>query len=121
MPLFKSQQSVGQPVAMKSREPRYNCVAFVSVNGFEGEAILNNINTGGYRMESRTYASLVPGDHHTMRIRPDDNSGIKSFEVQVEVRWIKSTETRFSAGFLIIQRPADRSFEKYIDYIRPQA
>jgi hypothetical protein len=100
------------------REPRYKCVVFVSINGFEGEAVLSNINTSGYCMKSKTYAALVPGDRHTMQIRPESRSGIKPFEMGVEVRWVKSTETWFSAGFLVIERPSDRSFEKYIKYVK---
>jgi hypothetical protein len=69
-------------------------------------------------MESRTYAALTPGEHHVMRIQPEGSSNLNAFDMEVEVRWIKSSENRFSAGFLITGRPADRSLEKYIDYVR---
>jgi hypothetical protein len=102
------------------RAPRYTCVVKVGINGFEGEAALKNISTGGFLMESKTYAAITVGEHYTMRIKPEDASGMKLFELEVEVRWIQSTETKFSAGFLVVRPPADRSFEKYLDYIKTQ-
>jgi hypothetical protein len=119
MVFFKNRKSADQSDgALKPREPRLACVASVSINGFEGEAILSNINTNGYRMESRTYAALMPGEHHVIRIQPEDSANVKPFEMEVEVRWIKSAEIRFSVGFLIIQRPIDRSFERYLEYVK---
>jgi hypothetical protein len=38
-------------------------------------------------------------------------------ELEVEVRWIRSTETRFSAGLLVVKQPADRSLERYTGHI----
>jgi hypothetical protein len=101
-----------------SRPPRYNCVARVGINGFEGEAALKNISTGGFLMQSRTYVAIRVGEHYTMRLKPEDASGIKLFELEVEVRWVQSTETSFSAGFLIVKQYIDRVFEKYIEYIK---
>jgi hypothetical protein len=100
------------------RRPRYRCVARVGINGFEGEAVLKNINLGGFLMESRTYAAIAVGEHYTMQIKPEDASRLKPFELEVEVRWIQSAETKFSAGFLVVKFPVDRSFEKYVDYIK---
>jgi hypothetical protein len=105
-------------VAKVPRKPRYGCVARVGINGFEGEAVLKNISAGGFRMESRTYAAIAVGEHYTMQIKPEAASGLKLFELEVEVRWIQSAETKFSAGFLVVKAPADRSFEKYVDHIR---
>ncbi|MDR2629342.1 MAG: PilZ domain-containing protein [Spirochaetaceae bacterium] len=103
------------------RAPRYNSVAHIMINGFDGKALLRNISQSGFRMESRTYAALTPGEYYTMRLLPEESSHIKPFEVTVEVRWIQSTETKFSAGFLISKLPADRSFEKYINYIKERS
>jgi hypothetical protein len=99
------------------RAPRYSTVARVRINGFEGEAVLRNISVGGFRMESRTYAAIVLGDRYTMQIAPDASVGIKAFELDVEVRWVRSTESSFNAGFLVVKSPLDRSLEKYIDYV----
>jgi vacuolar-type H+-ATPase subunit D/Vma8 len=100
------------------RAPRYRCVVRAGINGFEGEAVLKNISSGGFLMESRTYAAIAVGEHYTIQIKPEAASGVKLFELEVEVRWIQSTETKFSAGFLVTKPPVDRSLEKYVDYVK---
>jgi hypothetical protein len=99
------------------RAPRYSCVARIGIKGFEGEAVLRNINLGGFRMESKTYAAITVHEHCTIRIKPEAASGIKPFELEVEVRWIQSSEKSFNSGFLVTRPPVDKSFEKYIAYI----
>jgi hypothetical protein len=120
MLLTKSKKKNEEVQERALRAERYDCVVKVGINGFEGEAILRNISSGGFLMESRTYAAITVGGHYTLQIKPYANSGLKLFELEVEVRWIKSTETKFSAGFLVIIYPADRSFDKYLDYVKNQ-
>jgi hypothetical protein len=127
MAFFKKKQKAekssgdGNPRDKNPRSPRYTCVAHVTVNGFDGKAVLRNISNGGFRMESRTYAAITVGDHYTMTIEPENEAGLKAFELEVEVRWVQSTETSFNSGFLVSRRPADRAFEKYINYIEKTA
>jgi hypothetical protein len=117
----RKKKKVEETEAQASRAPRYRCVVRVGINGFEGEAVLKNISSGGFLMESRTYAAILAGEHYTMHIKPEAASGVKVFALEVEVRWIRSTETMFSAGFLVVRPPADRSFEKYLDYVKTQS
>jgi hypothetical protein len=117
--IFKDKQKIDKPSPKENpRPPRYTSIARVGINGFEGEAVLRNVSTGGFRMESRTYAAIGLGEHYVMQIKPEAVSDLRPFELEVEVRWIQSTETSFNAGFLVTKPPADRSFEKYIDYIK---
>jgi hypothetical protein len=122
MVLFKSkakkntvQQDAELPV---NRPPRYSSWADVGISGFEGKALLRNISVGGFCMESRTYAALKPGDNCTMRVIPESSSGIKPFDMQVEVRWVHCTEQVFRSGFALSAAHRERAFEKYIDYIK---
>jgi hypothetical protein len=121
MILFKGKRGTAvesSSVAESPRAPRYTSVARVSINGFEGEAVLRNISTGGFRMESKTYAAITVGEHYVMQIKPEAISKLPSIELEVEVRWIQSTETSFSCGFLIVKQPADPFFVKYVDFIK---
>jgi hypothetical protein len=119
MSLFtKSKEKVEAAQAQLPRQARYDCVARVGINGFEGEAALRNISEGGFLMESKTYAAIGVGERYTMRIKPEAESGIDPFELSVEVRWIRSAETKFSSGFLILDNPVGRSFQQYIEHIK---
>jgi hypothetical protein len=118
MLFVKSKEKVDAAQTKVPRQPRYGCVARLSINGFEGEALLSNISVGGFLMESRAYAAISVGERYTMWIKPEADSGINAFEIVVEVRWIRSAETRFSAGFLAVTNPVGRSFERYIEHIK---
>jgi hypothetical protein len=111
-------KDAGPGVQINSRLPRYSTLARVRINGFEGEAVLRNINEGGFRMESKTYAAISPGEHYIMLISPEKSAEIPRFELEVEGRWIRSTEKTFNAGFLIVKSPADHSMERYLNHIK---
>jgi hypothetical protein len=118
MPKFGEKTEAAAGAAVNPRLPRYSTVARVSINGFEGTAVLRNISEGGFRLESKTYAAITPGEHYTMRISPEESSGIPHFELEVEGRWIRSAEHSFNAGFLIVKTPAGRVMERYMDHIK---
>ena len=76
-------------------------------------------------MESKTYAAITAGEHYNMQIKPEAASNLPPFDwkggerhLEVEVRWIQSTETGFNSGFLIVRHPPNRSLEQYIDYTK---
>jgi hypothetical protein len=99
------------------RAPRYVSLAMISINGFEGQAALRNVSTGGFCMESRTFASMDIGASYGIRVTTEEHAGINSFELTVEVRWILSSLERFSVGFRVIQG-GGRSFERYVEYLK---
>jgi hypothetical protein len=116
---FKTKKKVEkEPLDSSPRAPRYNSVARVRINGFEGEAVLRNVSIGGFRMESRTYAAIQVGERYTIRIQPEHSPNAGAFELEVEVRWVQSSETSFSSGFLIVSVPVNAYYVKYIDSIK---
>jgi hypothetical protein len=116
---FKAKKKAAKDLAVAlPRAPRYNSVARVRINGFEGEAVLRNVSIGGFRMESRTYAAIQAGERYTMRIQPESSVNVSVFELVVEVRWVQSSEKSFSCGFLIVSVPVNTYYEKYIDSVK---
>ncbi|MDR3193049.1 MAG: hypothetical protein LBT87_08295, partial [Treponema sp.] len=61
MLFVKSKKRVEKAQGQSPRPTRYNCIVRVGINGFEGEALLKNISSGGFLMESRTYAAITVG------------------------------------------------------------
>jgi hypothetical protein len=100
------------------RAPRYDSLAHVHVNGFEGKALLKNISVTGFCMQSKTYASLTPGNTYTMSIVPEDSTGLQAIDSEVEVRWVRSEVSKFEVGLQITKPDARRNMEKYIEYLR---
>jgi hypothetical protein len=104
--------------SLVSRAPRYDSLALVRVNGFEGQALLKNVSVTGFCMQSKTYANFTPGNKYTMQIFPEKSTGLRTIETEVEVRWIRSEVSKFEVGFLITQLAAGREMEKYVDYLK---
>ncbi|MDR2051976.1 MAG: PilZ domain-containing protein [Treponema sp.] len=102
------------------RPPRYASLAMVSINGFEGQAVLRNVSTGGFCMESKTFADMDVGASYEISVTPEKHTGINHLELTVEVRWILSSPEKFSVGFRVVQgnSHAFEKFEKYVDYLR---
>jgi hypothetical protein len=120
--LSKKKQSAAETAAQEQRrEPRYSTLARVRVNGFEGEAVLRNINSGGFRMESRTYAAISVGERYGMKIIPESASNISPFDLEIEARWVQNTEKSFNSGFQIAGSPGDKTFDRYLNYIKAQS
>jgi hypothetical protein len=117
--LARKKQPTEEDLAQEQRrEPRYSTVARVRVNGFEGEAVLRNINSGGFRMESRTYAAITVGERYGMRIIPEGASNIPPFDLEIEVRWVQNAEKSFNTGLLVINRADTRAFDRYVNYVK---
>jgi hypothetical protein len=107
-----------QNVVDGRREERYSCMANIEINGFEGQALLRDINTKGFCMESKTYVSLVPKEKYTIRIKPEGGTAVASIEFTAEVRWVRSTAELFSTGFLIHRHGNAEAFQHYLDYLK---
>jgi hypothetical protein len=103
------------------RQPRFDCTAYVKINGFEGQALLKNISISGFGMASRTYAAMQVGERYVMQIVPASETGVNPFEVEVEARWVKSEVTQFTVGFQTTNRSADRYLTKYVEYLSQKA
>ncbi|MDR0730919.1 MAG: PilZ domain-containing protein [Treponema sp.] len=99
------------------RAPRYDSIAFVSINGYDGMAVLRNISQSGFRMESKTFVEMELGNVFMMQITPELASGVKQFEVKVEVRWIQSDHDKFSVGFMVVEGE-NRSLQRYVDFLK---
>ncbi|MDR3337897.1 MAG: hypothetical protein LBT16_11920 [Treponema sp.] len=100
-----------------ARGDRYTTLARVAINGFEGQGLLRNVSSGGFCMESKTFAGLDVGSSYTIQIIPEASAGINRIDdLTVEVRWARTSPEKFAVGFQVLQ--SSRSFEKYVEYIR---
>ncbi|MDR2304722.1 MAG: hypothetical protein LBE10_09065 [Treponema sp.] len=119
MSFFRKKENVlkDKEEDLAPRAPRYDSFAFIEVNGFEGRALLKNISTTGFCMQSKTYASLIPGKTYTMYIFPGKSTGLDTIESEVEVRWVRSEVSKFEVG-LLITKSFNRNMEKYVDYLK---
>jgi hypothetical protein len=117
---FKSKEKTeGKPATVVNRAPRYESLAVVNINGYEGAAVLRNISQSGFRMESKTFVEIEIGSTYTIRISPPLSSGIQDFDTAVEVRWAQSSPEKFSLGLMLTQG-GNRFFQRYVNFIKTQ-
>jgi hypothetical protein len=90
----------------------------VCVNGFEGEAFLQNVSSNGFRMESSAYRAIDLGKRYTIYLSPEASAKLKPFEVEVEARWVRNTGSNFSVGFSISTHAANGALKKYVAYVK---
>jgi hypothetical protein len=102
------------------RAPRYESLAMVNINGYEGAAVLRNVSQSGFRMESKTYVEIETGSSYTIRIDPQPFINMMIFEAVVEVRWAQSSEEKFSLGLMLAQGD-NFLFRRYVEHIKTQA
>jgi hypothetical protein len=116
----KKERSPGDSSGKNPRAPRYDCMARISIKGFEGEAVMRNVSPGGFRMESRTHREISVHTLCSVRVDPEDGSGIQTFELEAEVRWVLSNEDGLSAGFMVPAAESGKiapgTFESYVEY-----
>ncbi|MDR1866737.1 MAG: PilZ domain-containing protein [Treponema sp.] len=97
---------------------RFSSIAQVTVDGFSGYAVLNDMSPTGFSITSKTYVALIPQEHYMMCIIPEPQANLESFELEVEVRWVQSEETTFHAGLAIVYAPNESIVQHYIDYLK---
>ena len=115
---FKKRKKIKDAASDRAfRAPRYASFAKVSINGFEGYAILRNVSAGGFCMESKTFVDMDVGASYVIHVTPETHAEKNHFELTVEVRWILSSPEKFSVGFRALQGN-NRAFEKYVDYLK---
>ncbi|MDR2446133.1 MAG: PilZ domain-containing protein [Treponema sp.] len=113
----QKQEEVEKRPAENRRAVRFSSMASVRINGFEGEALLKDINTSGLCMESVTYATLDLNETYVMSISPEPSFGVETFDLKVKVQWLRSSAALFSTGFSIVESPHGRAFQKYLDAV----
>jgi hypothetical protein len=99
----------------RRKEGRYESMVHIRIQGFDGYALIRNINSSGFCMASKTYVALNRGEIHQMQIMPEEATGISTIELEVEVRWTRTTEKTFAAGFQILQ--SNSALRAYISYL----
>jgi hypothetical protein len=102
----------------KRKNPRFSAQARVRIPGaFNGEALLKDISITGCCVESTMHIDAKPGAQFPMQVMCETASKIGNFELQVEVKWIRSGDYSCAVGFAIIASPKGKQFQNYVDYL----
>jgi hypothetical protein len=104
-----------EQIIERRSERRYQSMVHIRIHGFDGYALIRNINTSGFCMASKTYVTINRSERHKMHIIPEEAARLSSIEMEVEVRWTRTTQKNFAAGFKIIQ--SGSALRAYVSYL----
>jgi hypothetical protein len=103
----------------QQRAHRYESLAHVNIHGFDGRALLRNVNSGGFCFASKTYVAINRNESHKMRIMPEPEARLPDIDLDVEVVWTRVSEHLFAAGFKIIHN--NHTFREYLTYLEKKS
>jgi hypothetical protein len=102
----------------KRKNHRYRTLAHARIRGvLEGENLLRDLSVTGCCVESTTHADLNPAAQYQIEIIPENEAHIGSFELTVQIKWIRSGGYASEMGFVIIASPRGKLFQRYVDYL----
>jgi hypothetical protein len=82
-----------------------------------GECVLQNLSVTGCGVECTGAVDLQKDISYQMKVKPEKESHIGSFDLQVECKWIRKNGYSTELGFFIIASPKGRKFQRYVDYL----
>jgi hypothetical protein len=102
----------------KRKNRRYPSIARAqSPKIFSGDALLKDLSITGCCIECTMRPEISAGGKYKINIFPEENSGIGSFELVVECKWIHTVDYSCDIGFDIMESPKGKTFQRYVDYL----
>jgi hypothetical protein len=97
---------------------RYRTLARAKITGILGEeSLLKDLSVTGCCVEYTAYIDVQLNTQYKLEIIPEGASGIGSFELSVEAKWIRTGAYSSEVGFRIIASPKGKTFQRYVDYL----
>jgi len=100
------------------RSPRYRTIARVEISRVLGtDGLLKNISITGCCVECTGKIGVQPVAQYQLMVKPEKESHIGPFELQVECKWVRNDGPSTELGFSIIASPKGKQFQHYVDYL----
>jgi len=98
--------------------PRYRSLAHVHISNVLGDdCLLKNISITGCCVECTGVADIQCNTGYQMKIMPERESHIGSFDLQVDCKWVRGDNYSAEVGFSIVASPKGKKFQRYVDYL----
>jgi hypothetical protein len=100
------------------KNPRYRTLAQARIpDVLEGESLLKDLSITGCCVECTVFVDVTPNARYQLEIEPESAANIGSFQLAVEVKWIRSGDYSSEVGFNIVASPRGKLFQRYVDYL----
>ena len=78
---------------------------------------LKDISVTGCRIECPIEKDVMPNMQFTLQIFPESAAEIEPFNITAETKWVKVGVCTCEAGFLLLESPKKKQFQRYVDYL----
>ena len=100
------------------KHTRYETLAKVKIEGIiEEEPLLKDINITGCRVACSNSAEIELNKQLKLEILPESAAKIGPFDFLAESKWIRTSSRSYEIGFLILESPKGKQFQRYVDYL----
>jgi hypothetical protein len=97
---------------------RYQSLARAKIEGIsEVEILLKDLSITGCCVECTVYVDVIPNTRYKVVVMPETAAKIGDFEILVESKWIRTGGYSCEIGFVILESPKGRLFQRYVDYL----
>ncbi|MDR2486028.1 MAG: PilZ domain-containing protein [Treponema sp.] len=102
----------------KRQHIRYLTKAQAGIPGiFESGGLLKDISITGCCIECTRQVNIQPNNQYTIQVSPEPNANIGKFDLLAESRWIRPKGDSYEMGFMIVESPKGKQFQRYVDYL----
>lgn len=106
----------------KRKSIRYRTRAKANIPGIlDSEALLKDLSVTGCCIESMMRVKIQPDTQYTIQVIPEPDSQIGRFDLLALSRWVRSEADVCEIGFLILESPKGKQFQRYVDYLAYRA
>lgn len=82
----------------KRRAPREKCYAKALFVDDEAPGYVRDISTAGVRVDRLGRPNTSPGQWRTIRVLPEEETGIPPFSLRMQVRWVRREGLFYAIG-----------------------
>jgi hypothetical protein len=88
------------------------------------DAIVKNLSASGLCLESPEFMNVVPNAKYTVDLVPEKESEMDPFKIDIESRWVRTTQAKSESGFVIVVppgTPGESLLKQYLEFLEQHA
>ncbi|MDR0498038.1 MAG: PilZ domain-containing protein [Treponema sp.] len=102
----------------KRNSPRYQTTAKVKIEGIDkGDINLMDISITGCRVVCSDYEEIELNKQYKIEVIPESAAKVGLFDFFAESKWIRTDIYSSEIGFIIVESPKGKQFQRYVDYL----
>ena len=100
------------------KNTRFETLAKVKIKEIgKEEFTLKDLSVTGCKVECPIDKDIMPNMRFKLKIIPESAAEIDSFSISAEAKWVRVGVCTCEAGFLFLESPKGKQFQRYVEYL----